>query len=124
MLVAGLLAFATYLASPSIADWMRQVRGGAAAPSPVPTTAVLRTAVPSPSATPAPTPPPKANPTATPTPMPAWPATPRVHVVVPGDTLTAIAAHYGVPVSAIQEANGIPDPGLIIVGQHLVIPAP
>jgi spore germination protein len=43
-------------------------------------------------------------------------------VVVRGDTLIAIAARYGVTVAAIQKANRIPDPSLIIVGWHLVIP--
>ncbi len=48
----------------------------------------------------------------------------RVHVVVEGDTLTRIAAQYGVTVTAIQDANGITDASLIFVGEHLVIPSP
>lgn len=39
-----------------------------------------------------------------------------------GDTLTSIAARYGVSVSAILEANDITNPDLIRVGQQLVIP--
>jgi putative chitinase len=47
-----------------------------------------------------------------------------VHVVKSGETLTGIAARYGVTIAALQEANGIKDPNLINAGQKLVIPAP
>jgi LysM repeat protein len=47
-----------------------------------------------------------------------------VHDVVKGETLIGIAARYGVTVVAIRDANGLKDPGLIIVGQQLVIPPP
>jgi LysM repeat protein len=46
----------------------------------------------------------------------------RTYVVQPGDTLTEIAARFGVTVEVIVEANGIADPNLIIVGQVLMIP--
>lgn len=59
----------------------------------------------------------------------AWPAAtlaqeeaPLVHVVQAGETLFGIAEQYGVTVEAIAAANGITDPGLIAVGQQLVIP--
>ncbi len=45
-----------------------------------------------------------------------------MHVVSRGENLTRIAAHYGVTVAAIVQANGIADPSRIIGGQRLVIP--
>jgi LysM repeat protein len=45
-------------------------------------------------------------------------------VVAPGETLTSIAARYGVSVHALAAANGITDLNTIYVGQRLVIPAP
>jgi len=50
------------------------------------------------------------------------PAEARVHVVSRGENLTRIAAHYGVTVAAIVQANGIANPSRIIGGQRLVIP--
>lgn len=45
------------------------------------------------------------------------------HVVQPGETLSAIAARYGVSTSALAEANGITNPNLIRAGQHLRVSA-
>lgn len=45
-----------------------------------------------------------------------------VYVVRRGDSLGAIAARYGVSVSALARANGIRNPNLIYAGQRLVIP--
>jgi LysM repeat protein len=45
------------------------------------------------------------------------------YTVRPGDTLTAIAAWYGVPLQALMEANHIRNPNKIYVGQELYIPA-
>jgi LysM repeat protein len=45
-----------------------------------------------------------------------------IYVVQPGDTLSMIAARYGVTVEALQEANGIEDPDMIIMGHDLIIP--
>ncbi len=45
-----------------------------------------------------------------------------VYVVRRGDSLGAIAARYGVSVSALARANGIRNPNLIFAGQRLVIP--
>jgi LysM repeat protein len=63
-------------------------------------------------------------PTATPVPT----GTPRsvsvIHVVVRGETLSSIAARYGVTAKAIQDANKIVDPSLILAGDRLVIPPP
>lgn len=41
------------------------------------------------------------------------------HVVQPGDTLTAIARHYGTSVKSITAWNQVPDPDRIRVGQVL-----
>jgi len=51
---------------------------------------------------------------------PAAPAAP--YVIRKGDTLWKISRKFGVSVTAIQEANGITDPGRISVGQKLTIP--
>ncbi len=40
-----------------------------------------------------------------------------------GDTLSAIAARFGVSVRALAEANNLRDPSRIYVGQRLVIPS-
>ncbi|MDW8270456.1 MAG: LysM peptidoglycan-binding domain-containing protein, partial [Anaerolineae bacterium] len=47
---------------------------------------------------------------------------PRVHIVVAGDTLSALAQRYGVTVEAIAAANRLADPNRIVVGQRLLIP--
>ncbi len=44
-------------------------------------------------------------------------------IVDPGDTLGAIAAHYGIDVNALAAYNGI-DPNRINVGQSIIIPGP
>jgi LysM repeat protein len=50
--------------------------------------------------------------------------TPIVHVVARGDVLSAIAKKYGVTVSAIVVANGLPNPDALKIGQVLIIPLP
>lgn len=45
------------------------------------------------------------------------------YVVREGDTLSAIAQRYGLQLSELARANGIPPPYLIRVGQRLAIPA-
>lgn len=45
------------------------------------------------------------------------------YVVVPGDTLSRIAAYYGVSVQALAAANNIWNPSLIYVGQVLTVPS-
>jgi len=45
------------------------------------------------------------------------------HVVQPGETLSAIAAAYGVRPKAIIEANNLKNPNSLRVGQKLFIPA-
>ncbi len=44
------------------------------------------------------------------------------HVVQTGETLSEIAARYGVPIERVMEANGIEDPSLLQEEQELVIP--
>ena len=41
-----------------------------------------------------------------------------------GDTLSAIAARFGVSVKAVTDANNISDPDKIVAGKELVIPVP
>lgn len=56
------------------------------------------------------------------TPPPVVPTGPIQYTVQPGDSLTRIAAKYGVTVDAISRANNISDPNLIQIGQKLIIP--
>ena len=102
-------------------------------PSASPTPSVIPTAMPSgsPSATPsaipsgspvpASQPPPSASAAARPSPTPGASVV-RRYTVKSGDTLSSIAARFGVTVTAIATANGITDRRLIRVGQVLVIP--
>lgn len=46
----------------------------------------------------------------------------RVHVIQPGDTVTSIAAQYGVTPAAIIQANELTDPNRLTVGKQLIIP--
>jgi LysM repeat protein len=71
-------------------------------------------------AVPTPTPVP---PTAVPTPVPLpTPQGPRSYTVRPGDQLKYIAADYGVSIWTIINANDIPNPDSLRVGQELTIP--
>ncbi len=45
-----------------------------------------------------------------------------VHIVAPGETLSGIAARYGVTVRELAQANGIADVNRIPVGKRLAIP--
>jgi hypothetical protein len=58
-------------------------------------------------------------------PLPAAPSAPRgrEHIVIKGDTLSSIAAHYKVKVAALEKLNHITDDRKLRVGQKLVIPA-
>jgi LysM repeat protein len=57
---------------------------------------------------------------------PAAPAAPAFTTVevVPGQTLSALAAHYGTTVAALMSANGISDPNRITAGTVLHVPGP
>jgi LysM repeat protein len=83
--------------------------------------------------------PPASGPIATPTPVLSEPPTaepttdvgptPRptgggTHIVQPGESLSSIGEIYGIPWLLIAEANAIPEPYIIQVGQELVIPPP
>ncbi|BAQ11928.1 spore germination protein yaah [Bacillus sp. OxB-1] len=46
----------------------------------------------------------------------------QIHVVQPGQTLYGIGQAYGIPYQDIAEANEIPDPSRLVIGQALVIP--
>ena len=46
------------------------------------------------------------------------------YTVQPGDTLSAIAAQFGVSAAELRRINGIDDPDSIRVGQSLLIPTP
>jgi LysM repeat protein len=54
--------------------------------------------------------------------LPSTTTQPRFYEVQEGDTLSAIAAAYGLPMQAIMEANAILDPNRIEVGQILELP--
>ena len=106
--------------------------------TPTPTDTPIPTDTPTPTATrPAPSPTPSSTATAisvvtrvtntaTPTPIVATttPAPPVTYTVQVGDTLSEIAARFGVTLAALIEANDITDPRLIRPGRVLIIPVP
>ena len=78
---------------------------------------------------------PQATPTAAPQPQlqpgaasvygsatPASGPTPGTYTIQSGDTLLALAYQFGVPVLALQSANGITDPQDLQIGQELIVP--
>lgn len=75
---------------------------------------LVETAPPEPA--PAPTPEPTPAPTPVPTPAPVR------YVVRSGDTISAIAAQFGVRSQDLIVANGLPSNGAIRTGQTLIIP--
>ena len=44
------------------------------------------------------------------------------YIVQEGDSLWQIAARFGVTLGELQDANGLSDPGQVVVGVKLVIP--
>ena len=78
----------------------------------IPSLATVAPTTPLPTATPAPSP----TPTTADTPS-------RTYIVQPGDTLSAIAAAHGVPLSTLIQTNALDDPDRIVVGQELRLPA-
>jgi LysM repeat protein len=46
----------------------------------------------------------------------------RLHLVVAGDTLSGIAARYGVPQAVVARANHLPSSNVVRLGTRLVIP--
>jgi hypothetical protein len=91
--------------------------------SPTPVPRPSRTAAdegsPSPSATSIPTPLPSASPTPEPT---TGFAASQIHVVQPGETLSAISRQYGVSLDSLIRANALSDPHQLEVGQEILIP--
>jgi len=64
-------------------------------------------------------------PEAAPTPSPAPPDVPTVEYTVrPGESLWDVAAFFGTTVETIAALNGLTDPGLVVPGQRLLVPAP
>ena len=59
---------------------------------------------------------------ATPPPTPTPTPTPIIYVVQPGDTLSGIAANFGVTVEGLATRNGIDKPESLRSGQRLLIP--
>jgi peptidoglycan hydrolase-like protein with peptidoglycan-binding domain len=58
-------------------------------------------------------------------PRPAAPAAPKpIYVVQPGDTLTAIADHYGLSLTTLAKANRFDPANVLLIGKRLTIPAP
>jgi len=53
---------------------------------------------------------------------PPAPARPRVHIVKPHETITSIAAGYGMKASAVLAANPQTDPRRLRIGQSLNLP--
>lgn len=47
----------------------------------------------------------------------------QIHIVQQGETLTSIAAHYGVSIDVIVAANKLTDQNAIYVGERLIIPS-
>ena len=60
-------------------------------------------------------------PDATPAPVPVAPEIAR-HVVVDGDTVSGIAAAYGLDVASVLSANGLGPSSLIFPGESIVLP--
>jgi nucleoid-associated protein YgaU len=97
---------------------------------PEPTPTVAPTGTPAAAASPSPTQ--GTSATGTPEPMvtdgpidsPAVEATPREHIVARGESISLIAAEYGVSMEAIIELNELRDPNRIVPGQRLLIPPP
>ena len=78
------------------------------------------------SAEPTATPRPSVDATTPPSPTPEPAPTPQVYVVQQGDTLSKIAAEFGLSLDELLAANEatIPDPDRIAVGDEIIIPTP
>src|SRR5688500_1068679 len=50
------------------------------------------------------------------------PATTGFHTVAPGETLSRIAAKYGLPTADLARMNGISDPNMVRIGKQLSVP--
>jgi LysM repeat protein len=119
-LVGTLVALGIVLGIISLPDGTPITGGPTPTPSlsPPPTNAATGQPTGSPTTAPTASPSPSPQPTPAPTPTPDH----VLHVIQPGETLTAIAIRYGVTVEAIVVANGITDPNHIQAGDVLIIP--
>ena len=59
---------------------------------------------------------------ASPTPSPTPTRARQRYIVQQGDSLVAIAAEFNTTVAAVVEANNLPDPDTLRIGQELIIP--
>ncbi len=100
--VAGILVVTNTLAS-------RHTRSTVQGAIGVTATATPNDGSPSPSAT---------APSATVPPTPS-PTPPRIYIVQPGDSLSSIAARYGLDADTLRRLNGIPRDGIIYAGQQI-----
>ena len=57
-------------------------------------------------------------------PTPTNAPNPDLHIVQDGETLTLIAAQYGITMDDIASKNGLEDPNAIFAGQRLTLPTP
>jgi hypothetical protein len=124
-LIVLLVAIAGGLLTAYLVGTMRAVpppAGVLVTPTPPRTPTPVPTPVPTPAPTPELTPP--VTPAPTPTIEPTPGATPFVHVVSAGESISIIAARYGVEVQAIIDLNELANPNLIVPGQELLIPVP
>jgi serine/threonine-protein kinase len=112
---AGLLALALLGVALALLPALLGGAGAATAPTSPAATAPTSPAATADAASAAPLP---AEPGASPT----APAEGGRYVVQPGDTLSAIAGHFGTSVEALLAANGLSDPNLIRAGNTLIIP--
>jgi cell division septation protein DedD len=92
-----------------------------ATPSANPTATATPTPKPSTSATPTKAPTATPTPTKSPTPTPSQTVVVKSYTVVSGDTLSKIAAKFGVTVTALKAANNLTS-DIIKLGQKLLIP--
>jgi LysM repeat protein len=101
------------------------VQEQAAAPADVPAAEVPPAAPPAAETPPEAAPAPPAEPAPAPEPAPAAPAAdPNLYTVVPGDTVGAISARFGVDMNAMLAANGLSPFSIIVPGQTLVLTGP
>jgi len=121
LLVSTLVVFALAILIVAVAIYMGLLSigsgGSATGPTAPPGTGALVTSSPSLSE------PPTAAPSLASSPSPL-PTAGGTHIVQPGESLSTIGELYGVPWLLIAEANGIPEPYIIQVGQELIIPPP
>jgi len=105
------------------APWLRQRRSTAAAAL-TGTVLLLLASCTNQQAAPTPVPAPTlpvVSATAGPPPVPT-PGTQQAYIIREGDTLSAIAARFGVEEDAVVQANPGTEPDTLFVGQELIIP--